>query len=130
MANKISCPIFRKTVFDKYDGHCAYCGCRLGVKFTIDHFIPKRRYKYRYSWKSDLEVGSTSIENSMPCCQSCNSSKSDLTLDQFRERILDRVVRLNNLSGEYNIAKRFGLIAEVSNEVIFYFEKFEMQCQE
>ena len=28
----------RQQVYDKYNGHCAYCGCELGIKdMQVDH---------------------------------------------------------------------------------------------
>jgi hypothetical protein len=60
----------------------------------------------------------------MPSCISCNSSKSDLSIEEFRDRIYNRLVRLNNNSSEYIIAKRFGLVIEVENEIIFHFENY------
>lgn len=119
-------PVVRQSVYDKYSGCCAYCGCDLLGKFQVDHFIPKRRYKYKdWNFNKCLEIGKDIIENYMPCCCSCNSSKSDLSLEQFRDRIYDRVDRLNKYSSEYNIAKRFGLVQEIKSEVIFHFEIME-----
>lgn len=123
MSKKIEHPEVRKLVFEKFAGHCAYCGCKLGKGFHIDHLIPKRRYSYD---KGILQRGSDTVENFMPSCHSCNSCKSDLSLDDFRQRVSDRVLRLKDYSSEYNIAIRFGLIKEVTSEVIFHFEKFEL----
>lgn len=131
MANKSNDPELRRSVLLKFDCRCAYCGIDLsdGI-FHLDHFIPKRRYTETYY---DLvrigkiepqERGKDKFENYMPCCASCNSSKSDLNIEQFRNRVYDRVVRLNNNSGEYKIAKRFGLVIEVDKPIIFHFEKY------
>ena len=35
----------RITVYDKYDGHCAYCGREIGLQdMQIDHIKPKRTW--------------------------------------------------------------------------------------
>jgi len=120
----------RELVFNKCNGKCAYCGCELSLYgFQIDHIAPKRRYKvyggdcYSTRYEYGEGSGSDDVENLFPCCQSCNSSKSDLSLENFRERVIDRVDRLNKYSSEYQIAKRFGLIKEEKIDVEFYFEK-------
>lgn len=114
------------SVFHKFNKKCSYCGHRIEFEsFHVDHLIPKRRYKnLEYHANKDKEIGTNHIDNLMPSCTSCNSSKSDLSLDEFRERIYDRVKRLNNFSHEYKIAKRFGLVKEISKPIAFYFEIF------
>jgi len=130
MSNKNKTQEFRNSVLDKYDKRCAYCGTDLHGTFHLDHFIPKRRYTKTHYELVEMglidkkERGKDIFENYMPCCQSCNSSKSDLSIEEFRDRIYDRIVRLNKNSGEYNIAKRFGLIIEVNKPIIFHFEKY------
>jgi 5-methylcytosine-specific restriction endonuclease McrA len=37
----------RQIIYDKYDGHCAYCGCKLEKGWHIDELMPCKR-KYRY----------------------------------------------------------------------------------
>ena len=37
----------RKTVYDKCNGHCAYCGCEIPFKgFNVDHLHCIRNYEY------------------------------------------------------------------------------------
>jgi len=114
----------RIAVYNKCNGRCAYCGCEINGNgyygFTIDHIIPRRRYKNRSI--TDEKSGSNELSNLLPCCASCNSCKSDLSIEEFRERIYDRMYRINNYSSEYKIAKRFGLVVETNKPVIFYFE--------
>lgn len=112
----------RLRVLNKTNGRCAYCGCKLlPESFHLDHITPKRRYQNNHL--SHLPKGSDEESNLLPCCQSCNSCKSDLSLEDFRERILDRIKRLNENFSEYRIAKSFGLVKETNMDVIFYFEK-------
>ena len=111
----------RKIVFDKYSGKCAYCGCDLKTRFTIDHIQPK----LRKMWYSKKEPGSNKLENYNPCCQSCNSSKNTLTIEDWRTQIKHKIFMLNRDSSTYRLAKRFGLIKETGIDVTFYFESHE-----
>lgn len=113
-------PVLREKIFNKYFGHCAYCGCTLERGWHLDHFVPKRRGN---SYSQGVVRGKDEISNYMPACKSCNSCKSDLDIEDFRDRVSDRIKRLKDYS-EYNIAKRFGLVKEVNVPVIFFFEKF------
>lgn len=118
---------FRSLLFQKCDGRCGYCGDIIEIhSFHIDHIIPKRRYK-SYNGERYLDglvQGNDDISNLLPVCESCNCSKSDFTVDQFRQRIKDKLNILNRNSSEYRIAKRYGLILEISDlEIQFYFEK-------
>ena len=119
--NKTSNPELRRRVLLKTNCRCAYCGIELSDSFQVDHIEPKRRYKNPYP-NVPVIRGGDNEENLFACCASCNSSKSDLSIDDFRDRVYDRLNRLRNYSGEYNIAKRYGLVIENPKPIIFYFE--------
>jgi hypothetical protein len=119
MSKQSSNPKIRKTVFDKFNGHCAYCGCEISFrKFNIDHIIPRRRHCGDYS-----KMGENSIENYNPSCQSCNFSKSTFSIEQWRNELSLKLSRLNRDSSTFCILKRFGVVKEVKTQIIFYFEK-------
>lgn len=128
----------RQKVFNKYGGRCAYCGCELKKGWHVDHLEPCRRLVSsemveqpagvfpRYKWIDKL-VGYSNpdanhIDNYMPSCASCNINKHSDTLEAFRDRIKQFVKSLNTYSVQYKIAKRYGLITEVNQPVVFYFE--------
>lgn len=80
MSNSIS---FRKRqkVFSKTNYKCAYCGKALNMQiepdsfscdYAIDHVVPKSK------------GGTNALENLLPCCKSCNSSKGTKSLEAFR----------------------------------------------
>lgn len=103
----------RQQVYDKYDGHCAYCGRRLSQKWDmqIDHIIPKRR------------GGTGEIDNLNPSCGRCNRRKNVLLVEEFREEIQMQVVRMRKSSSQYRLAEDFGLLIAVDIPVVFYFER-------
>ena len=63
----------RTEIHNKYDGHCAYCGCEIDFsKMQVDHAKP-------------LRIGGTdTMDNMMPACRSCNSYKTTLDVEGFR----------------------------------------------
>ena len=64
----------RKRVYAKYDGHCAYCGCKIPEKgFNVDHLYCLRNYEYTEDF-TGIDVHD--IKNFMPACGSCNRWKN------------------------------------------------------
>ena len=109
----------RQMIFNKYAGHCAYCGCELPERWHIDHIKPVRRNLFDGTMKhpeNDVE------ENLMPSCPSCNINKHSLSLEEFRKLISGFINSLNRDSTQYKIAKRYGLVEEIDKPVVFYFE--------
>ncbi len=117
--------INRKEVHEKYNSRCAYCGCYITLKeMQIDHLVPL------YKNDSDQQLnnwgkirGTNDISNLMPSCGSCNHYKTTFTLDEFRNRLYMLRKRLNTFNQIYSISKRYGLIEEKPNEIVFFFEK-------
>lgn len=69
----------RIKVYNKYGGHCAYCGIELKIEeMTVDHVFPK----------SLLHFSGNEFENLNPSCRQCNSVKSSYPLELFRFRLL------------------------------------------
>lgn len=113
----------RREVYEKYGGHCAYCGKHLDIsEMQVDHLIPMDFY-YAYDAQGiDLDT----MENYMPACRSCNNYKHTLTIDQFREAIGRWPQILMRDSTTYKNAVRFGQVTPTPKPVIFYFEKVEV----
>ena len=113
----------RQTVYEKYSGHCAYCGCELLIRdMQVDHLIPMELYEVYKVIGQDIDT----IENYMPACRSCNHYKSSMTLEKFRtaiERFTEVLMRDNST---YKNAVRFGQVIPNKHKVVFYFEKLEM----
>lgn len=122
----------RQKVFNKYNGHCAYCGCEISdgaqpkffKKMQIDHIQPIYRGDLEWSLKKNNRVrGSNEIKNLNPACQPCNSGKGCGSLEEYRKTIRHQITRLNRESSSYRVALRYGLIKKTGNKVVFYFER-------
>jgi 5-methylcytosine-specific restriction endonuclease McrA len=62
----------REAVYNKYDGHCAYCGKELEPKgWQLDHLIPYQRERFGRYTEEQIEC----FENYMPACRRCNNYK-------------------------------------------------------
>ena len=112
----------RQQVFEKYGEKCAYCGCELKKGWHADHIKPVERHIIT---KKMLRADRDVIENINPSCPSCNIHKHSLTLEQFREQIAYHIEAMNKRSTQYKFLKKFGLIKETGEKVVFYFEKVE-----
>jgi 5-methylcytosine-specific restriction endonuclease McrA len=115
----------RQLVFLKYDGRCAYCGCELSKGWHVDHLKPIRRKKYK---KEECRYPQRAcIDNYMPACASCNINKHAMKLEDFRNLVAGFMKHLNERNTQYKIAKRFGLVIENIQPVVFYFETWEQE---
>ena len=112
MSRKQIAQKIRKQVYEKYNGHCAYCGCKLEYKdMQVDHVISV--------YGKD---GSNDLDNLMPTCRMCNFYKSTYSLDDFRKNLETLHERLRK-PFIYRLALKYGLIEEHKKDVVFYFEK-------
>jgi len=132
----------REIVFNKFGGKCAYCGCELTKGWHVDEIEPVRRSreylkdsngdriwdKVKRDYKSKATVEHPerfNIDNQYPACPSCNINKHSMPLEEFRNLIKGFMKHLNEISTQYKIAKRYGLIKETDIEVKFYFETYK-----
>ncbi|WP_214797695.1 HNH endonuclease signature motif containing protein [Exiguobacterium sp. s5] len=109
----------RRAIYEKSNGHCWYCGCKLGDKgWHADHFEPIRRNRDGTCCFPERDTE----ENKVPACASCNNMKGSYDLEVFRNIVKEFITTLNKYSTQYKIAKRYGLIEEKPREVVFWFE--------
>lgn len=121
MANLISNKIIREKVFNMFGGNCSYCGIKLNKSnFQVDHLSPLRRKM------NNCNHGDDHIDNFMPSCASCNSSKSSMDLEKWRSELGKKLKRLHRDSSTYRLAVRFNMITEnIKDNVVFHFETYK-----
>jgi 5-methylcytosine-specific restriction endonuclease McrA len=127
----------REKIKNMFSGHCAYCGNVLGDKWHIDHVKPIiRGHDIKICEKTGtakfvnngklFRPENNNDDNLFPACVPCNIHKSTLSVEGFRKYLQDHIKRLNDKTSNhsaYRHAKRFGLVQETGNPVVFYFEK-------
>lgn len=104
----------RQEVYEKYDGHCAYCGKELDFKdMQVDHKIPLRL------------GGADDMSNYMPACRQCNHYKRGNDLEGFRLMIEEIPKKLERDNYIYRIGLLYGNVkGYYPNDagIMFYFE--------
>lgn len=109
----------RLQVYEKCNGHCAYCGCELPLRdMQVDHIIPLALIN---------DDKSETFLNYLPACRSCNHYKSAMSLETFRRMIERMPDVLMRDSVTYKNAVRFGLVTPTPHKVEFYFEKLGIE---
>lgn len=115
----------RQQVFDKYKGHCAYCGCILEYKdMQVDHIDSV--YRAEYHGKEMDE----SIKNYMPSCRACNFYKSTFSIEEFRNNIQNKLIRKLQKDFNYKMLVKYEMIHESFKPVVFYFEQADKESED
>jgi 5-methylcytosine-specific restriction endonuclease McrA len=105
--------IKREKVFFKYEGKCAYCGCKLDkLTFHVDHIVPMRGY------------GRNDFQNLNPSCSSCNISKSKKLIEDWRKSLEDRFDDALSFNTDLKMLVKFKLVVPIYKPIIFYFEQY------
>ena len=106
----------REKVYNKCNGHCAYCGCELEYKnMQVDHV------------KSLRCGGTNELDNMLPSCRSCNHYKRTLDLEGYRKYLAGISHRLMRDSIPFQVAIRFGIVRHIKDDVTFYFETIDLE---
>lgn len=114
----------REQVYEKYSGHCAYCGCELEYKdMQVDHI--KSIYKHNDLHQIESIDELNDIDNLMPACRMCNFYKSSGDIEYLRRRLSDELVRNLRKPFDYRLALKYGLIHEDIKPIQFYFEAID-----
>jgi hypothetical protein len=95
----------RLIMLNKYNCKCAYCGNALTI--------------------STLKLDSTP-DSIYPSCMRCKRRKGAKSIEQFRLHIAVVHKQLQYLNSKYSLCKDYGLVADVSNDILFHFEKYKV----
>ena len=108
----------REEVYQKYNGHCAYCGREIAYKdMQVDHFLPLR------AWGIE-DTGTDDLDNLMQACRMCNHYKRANSLETFR-RYIEEIPRKLRDNYIYKVGVAYGEVVEQEHPVKFYFERQE-----
>ena len=109
----------RQAVFDKYQGHCAYCGYKFESisEMQIDHVKSKFLSGLR------REEVDNSFENLMPSCRQCNFYKGGAGLEGFRRSIRQTLFNTCRDSFQVKLAMKYGILSYHPWDGKFYFER-------
>ena len=120
----------RQKVYDKYNGHCAYCGKEIQIKdMQVDHIIPIMKSYYGPKEKAEkvlrmFEDGSINkIDNLMPSCRACNFYKGMSDIEGLRHRILTELEHTCRSTFQTKLAMQYGMIVYKPWDGLFYFER-------
>jgi hypothetical protein len=105
----------RQKVYQKYDGHCAYCGRPINYKdMQVDHI------------QAHYLGGADELANYNPACRMCNFYKSTMNIEKFRSELKKIRERLRKVY-IYKLSLVYGLIEENNDNIEFYFEKHKKE---
>lgn len=109
----------RLQVYNKYGGHCAYCGKAIEYKdMQVDHIEPRYNAIYRHKPLDELNV----IDNYNPSCRACNFRKGTLSIEGFRTEIAYQA-EAEMKRFQARMSQAYGLIEyRPEREVKFYSE--------
>lgn len=107
----------RIKIFQKYNGRCAYCGCKLEYKDMEISQLPKRNSFFR----------EPVIQKTLPACESCYFQAGAFSLEEFRTQIDTTILEYLREDTIYKLAIKYGVIKEMDPPYVFYFEKIDAE---
>ena len=116
----------RMAVYEKYHGHCAYCGCELAYKdMQVDHVDPC--YRNDPESKTGNEVKKSAdelnqLDNLMPSCRMCNFYKGTGTPEMLRNKLQECLLPNTIRPFQFRLAQKYGLVEVHEKPIRFYFE--------
>lgn len=105
----------RQRIYNKYNGHCAYCGKAIAYKdMQVDHVKPF------YIGGADTE------DNFEPSCRACNYYKGCYHTKGFARELSKIPSRLEKNSFIFRLACQYGLITINNKPIIFYKDRINV----
>lgn len=112
----------RAALHAMFDGRCAYCGQPLGERWHADHVEALRRNDWCKVPGPPEHPERDRIENMMPACAPCNIDKHSMSLENWRDQMQRSHDTLHRDNGTYRRMKRFGMVVEQRQAIVFHFE--------
>lgn len=107
----------RNEIYNKYGGHCAYCGRKIAYKdMQADHIWPKHMMRLIDAERMN------SIEKFNPSCYRCNHYKRGESLEHFRQLLRTLHERIRKIY-ICKVAEDYGIIKVEPWNGKFYFEQ-------
>jgi len=104
----------RRAIYDKYDGHCAYCGNKITYgQLQADHIHPRSK------------GGVWNYDNFNPSCASCNHFKANMTIEEMRLAIKNAVCSERRYKSSSRLVSRYPRKEIALEDIKFYFETVE-----
>lgn len=119
----------REEVKSRFGGRCAYCGEILGERWHADHYeavLRETKWERGKGFRPTgvvLRPDRDHLTNLFPACAPCNIDKGPNSLEWWRQKLQSACGVLGRNSPTYRHAKRFGLVQETGEAVMFYFER-------
>lgn len=114
----------RLKVYNKYNGHCAYCGCELEYKdMQVDHAVAIQGG--HEANKMLLEGTMNEMDNLMPTCRQCNFYKGTNDIEGFRSQIANTLQHTCIDNFQAKLALKYRIITFNGWNNKFYFETYE-----
>ena len=118
----------RQKVWEKYHGHCAYCGKEIAIgEMPVAHAVPYAGEWYgRDREKVRQMIDDNSINdfsNLMPACRSCNFYKGGWDIETMRQNIQGTLSHTCQSTFQTRLAIQYGMIEYHPWDGKFYFEK-------
>jgi 5-methylcytosine-specific restriction endonuclease McrA len=109
----------RVEVYNKYDGHCSYCGKEIAYEdMQVDHYMPQRLRKFHNRY---AHIDFDGIDNLMPTCRRCNHYKRSLLPENFRKQMKTLHERIKKIY-ICKVALDYDILNIEPFEGTFYFE--------
>ena len=123
----------RENIHNKFEGRCAYCGDRVEFKkMQVDHILSKKNFKMHieHDWCVPFFLKHLTVndlnhnDNLFPACRVCNKRKDTMDIETFRAELQLQLLRAQNTSANYRMAKKYKQVIETPKRIIFHFEKY------